>query len=58
MAREFAKFQVPVYGFKEILINEEMNVYVTKTPEGYVVDVYNIRDEHIDSITIWEDDLE
>lgn len=41
-----------------IKINDEMMVYVKREKEGYVVDVYNVKEnECIDSITIWEDDL-
>ena len=41
-----------------IKINDEIMVYVKREKEGYVVDVYDVKeDECIDSITIWEDDF-
>lgn len=41
-----------------IKINDEILVYVKREKQGYVVDVYDVKeDECIDSMTIWEDDF-
>jgi hypothetical protein len=57
-------FQIEAAGYNEGLEREEIQVHcgengnlmITKTPEGFVVDIYN-QDENIDSMTVWEDDL-
>ena len=58
------KFQIVQAGWCEasqreevqILASEDVSIYLFETDEGFVVDVYN-KDENIDSMTIWEDDL-
>jgi hypothetical protein len=57
-------FEIVQAGFNEGLQREEVqihcgengNLMIAKTPEGFVVDIYN-QDENIDSLTVWEDDL-
>lgn len=40
-----------------ITINDEIEVYVKREKEGYVIDVYSQKvDGCIDTMTIWEDD--
>jgi hypothetical protein len=57
-------FEIVSSGYNEGLEREEIQVHcgengnlmIIKTPEGFIVDVYN-QMENIDSLTVWEDDL-
>ena len=57
-------FEITSSGYNEELEREEIqihagengNVFLFKTPEGFVIDIYN-QMENIDSMTVWEDDL-
>lgn len=40
----------------QIHCGENGNLFLIKTDEGFIVDVYN-QNENIDSMTIWEDEL-
>lgn len=37
--------------------NDNMVVNIIKTNEGYIIDVYNCEENHINSLTVWQDDL-
>lgn len=57
-------FQIEAAGYNEGLEREEVqihcgengNLMIAKTPEGFVVDIYN-QNDNVDSLTVWEDDL-
>lgn len=57
-------FEITSQGYNKDLEREEIqihagengNVFLFKTPEGFVIDIYN-QMENIDSLTVWEDDL-
>ena len=57
-------FEITSSGYNKDLEREEIqvhcgengNLFLFKTPEGFVVDIYN-QMENIDSLTVWEDDL-
>lgn len=57
-------FEIISEGYNEELEREEIqihagengNVFLIKTDEGFIVDVYN-QQEHIDTMAIWNDDL-
>jgi hypothetical protein len=57
-------FEITSSGYNKELEREEIqihagengNVFLFKTPEGFVIDIYN-QMENIDSLTVWEDDL-
>jgi hypothetical protein len=38
------------------IVVENGNLFLIKTEEGFVVDVYN-QDENVNTMTVWEDDL-
>jgi hypothetical protein len=40
----------------QIHCGENGNLFLIKTEEGFIVDVYN-NDDNVDTMTIWEDDL-
>lgn len=40
----------------QVHCGENGNLMIVKTPEGFVIDVYN-QNDHIDTMTVWEDDL-
>lgn len=40
----------------QIHAGENGNVFLIKTEEGFIIDVYN-QDDNVDTMTIWEDDL-
>lgn len=37
----------------EVRADNTISVHIIKTPEGYVVDVYDMDDELIDTMTVW-----
>lgn len=41
----------------QIHCGENGNLFLIKTEQGFIVDVYN-QDENINTMTVWEDDLE
>ena len=57
-------FQIVQKGYEASLQREELEVncgengklMIAKTPEGFVVDVYN-QDDEVNTMTVWEDDL-
>ena len=57
-------FEIVSQGYNKELFREEIqihcgenaNLFLIKTDEGFIVDVYN-QTEHIDTIAIWEEDL-
>lgn len=57
-------FKIVQAGYNEGLEREEVqihcgengNMMISKTPEGFVVDVYK-QDDHVETLTVWEDDL-
>jgi len=57
-------FEIVQKGYEAGLQREELEVncgengklMIAKTPEGFVVDVYN-QDEEVNTMTVWEDDL-
>jgi len=57
-------FQIVQKGYEAGLQREELEVncgengklMIAKTPEGFVVDVYN-QDDEVNTMTVWEDDL-
>ena len=40
----------------QIHCGENGNLFLIKTDEGFIVDVYN-QDDNVDTMTVWEDDL-
>jgi hypothetical protein len=57
-------FKIIKQGFNDELKREEIqvhcgenaNLFLIKTNEGFIVDVYN-QDENVNTMTVWEDDL-
>ena len=58
-------FEVKSQGWNEDLLREEIqihcgengNMMIIKTEEGYIVDAYDVEGEIIESMSIWEDDI-
>ena len=58
-------FQIKSQGYNHELEREEIqihcgengNLFLIKTEEGFIVDVYN-QGDNVDTMTIWEEDLE
>jgi hypothetical protein len=58
-------FKINKQGWDEGLQREEVQVYcgengnlmIIKTDEGYIVDAYDVKGEPINTMTIWEDDI-
>ena len=56
--KNFDKIQISIDEFKDFLINDEITIHVTKSPDGYVVDVWNKNDILLGTVPIWNEDLE
>ena len=58
-------FKVVCHSFNEDILREEIEikagnngkVFLIKTDEGFIIDVYDKCQDNINSMTIWEDDL-
>lgn len=50
--------QISIDEYKDFWINNEIMIHITKSPDGYVVDVWNAHDVLLDTVPIWNDDLE